>query len=63
MKCVIIAAGLIIRLRQSTNSVTLVRERTIPTERQQLVDEVSANVCGYRGVAWSVQRISYGRNH
>jgi hypothetical protein len=28
------------------NSVTLVRERTIPTERPQLVGEVSANFCG-----------------
>jgi hypothetical protein len=29
-----------------TNSVVLVRERTIPTERPPLVGEVSANVCG-----------------
>jgi hypothetical protein len=29
-----------------TNSVALVRERTIPTERPQLVGEVSANFCG-----------------
>jgi hypothetical protein len=29
-----------------TNSVALVRERTIPTERPPLVGEVSANVCG-----------------
>jgi hypothetical protein len=28
------------------NSVALVRERTIPTERPPLVGEVSANVCG-----------------
>jgi hypothetical protein len=28
-----------------TNSVALVRERTIPTERPPLVGEVSANVC------------------
>jgi hypothetical protein len=28
------------------NSVALVRERTIPTERSQLVGEVSANFCG-----------------
>jgi hypothetical protein len=27
-------------------SVALVRERTIPTERQPLVGEVSANFCG-----------------
>jgi hypothetical protein len=30
------------------NSVAVVRERTIPTERPPLVGEVSANVCGYR---------------
>jgi hypothetical protein len=29
-----------------TNSVALVRERTIPTELPQLVGEVSANLCG-----------------
>jgi hypothetical protein len=28
------------------NSVTLVRKRTIPTERPPLVGEVSANFCG-----------------
>ena len=39
------------------NSVALVRERTIPTERPPPVDEVSANFCGYRGVTWSAQRI------
>jgi hypothetical protein len=31
---------------KSTNSVALVRERTIPTERPPLVSEVSANLCG-----------------
>jgi hypothetical protein len=45
-----------------TNSVTLVRERTIPIERPSLVGEVSANFCGLRDVAWSVQRIPNGRN-
>jgi hypothetical protein len=30
------------------NSVALVRERTIPTERHPFVSEVSANVWGYR---------------
>jgi hypothetical protein len=30
------------------NSVALVRERTIPTERPLLVGEVIANFCGYR---------------
>ena len=29
-----------------TNSVALVRTRTIPTERPPLVGEVSANFCG-----------------
>ena len=38
-------------------SVALVRERTIPTERPPPVGEVSANFCGYRGVAWSAQRV------
>jgi hypothetical protein len=42
--------------------VALVRERTIPTEQPPLVGEVSANFCGYWGVAWSVRRIPYGRN-
>jgi hypothetical protein len=45
-----------------TNFVALVRERTVPTERPPLVGEVSANICGLRGVAWSVRRIPYGRN-
>jgi len=39
------------------NSVALVRERTIPTERPPPVGEVSANICGYRGVTWSAQRV------
>jgi hypothetical protein len=30
----------------NNNSVSLVRERTIPTERPLLVDEVNANFCG-----------------
>ena len=38
------------------NSVTLVREQTIPTERPPPVGEVSANFCGQRGVTWSAQR-------
>ena len=38
------------------NYVTLVRERTIPTERPPPVGEVSANFCGQRGVTWSAQR-------
>ena len=39
------------------NSVALVRERTIPTERPPPVGEVSANFCGWRGVTWSAQLI------
>jgi hypothetical protein len=39
------------------NSVALVRERTIPTERPSPVGEVSANFLGIEGVAWSAQRI------
>jgi hypothetical protein len=38
------------------DSVTLVRERTIPTERPQHVGDVSANVCG-QSIALSAQRI------
>jgi hypothetical protein len=33
-------------LRLNTNSVALVRERTIPTERPPFVGEVNANFCG-----------------
>jgi hypothetical protein len=50
------------RLIKLTNSVASVRERTIPTERPPLVGEVRAKFCGYRGVAWSVWRIPYGRD-
>jgi hypothetical protein len=32
--------------RQAKNSVVLVRERTIPTERPPLVGEVIDNFCG-----------------
>jgi hypothetical protein len=39
------------------NSVALVRELTIPTERPPLVGEVSANFLRIEGVAWSAQRI------
>jgi hypothetical protein len=35
----------------------LVRKRTTPTERPPHVGEVTANFCGYRGIAWSLQRI------
>jgi hypothetical protein len=44
------------------NSVALVCELTIPTERPPLVGEVSANSCGQKGVAWSPHLIPYGRN-
>jgi hypothetical protein len=33
---------------QKTNSVALVRKRTIPTKRPPLVGKVSANFSGYR---------------
>jgi hypothetical protein len=32
--------------KKETNSVALVRERTIPAERSPLVGEVGANFCG-----------------
>jgi hypothetical protein len=34
--------------QNKTNSVALVQERTIPTERPPLIGEVSANFCGYK---------------
>ena len=37
---------IIIKLKKKLNSVALVRERTIPTERPPPVGEVSANFCG-----------------
>jgi hypothetical protein len=37
---------LLISLQQQTNSVALVRKRTIPTERPPPVGEVSANFSG-----------------
>jgi hypothetical protein len=40
-----------------TNSVALVRKRTVPTERPPPVGEVSANYLRIEGVAWSAQRI------
>jgi hypothetical protein len=40
---------------KQTNSVVLLRERTIPTERPPLVGEVNANFL--EGVASSAQRI------
>jgi hypothetical protein len=38
--------------------MALVREQIIPTERPQLVDEVSANFRKVEGVMLSVQRIA-----
>jgi hypothetical protein len=35
-------------IKPKLNSVALVRERTIPTERPPLVGEVAANFCGKR---------------
>jgi hypothetical protein len=40
---------------------TLVRKLTTPIGRPPLVDEVSANVCRYGGIAWSALRIPHGR--
>jgi hypothetical protein len=51
-----------INIKKNQNSVALVRERTIPTERPPLVGEVSANCCRQRGVTWSVWQIPYGLN-
>jgi hypothetical protein len=34
-----------LKLRKKLNSVDLVRERTVPTERPSLVDEIRANFC------------------
>jgi hypothetical protein len=39
------------------NSVALVRERTISTERPQLVGEDSANFLRIEGVVWSAQQL------
>jgi hypothetical protein len=36
----------ILIINNNNNSVALVRDRTIPTERPPLVGEVSANFCG-----------------
>jgi hypothetical protein len=46
---------------QYTNSVALVREKTIPTERPPLVGEVNAKLLRIESVATSAQRIPYGR--
>jgi hypothetical protein len=41
-----LATSVVFVLIKKLNSVALIRERTIPTERQPLIGEVSANVCG-----------------
>jgi hypothetical protein len=41
---------------KQTNSMVWVRERTIPTERPQLVGEVIANVLRIEGATWSAGR-------
>jgi hypothetical protein len=41
----------------NNSSVALVRERTKPTKRPPLVNEVSAKVLWMEGVAWSARRI------
>jgi hypothetical protein len=47
--------------KKQTNSVALVGERTIPTERPSIVGEVSANFFWrIEGVAWPAQRITTG---
>ena len=43
-------------LNLNLNSVALVRERTIPTERPPPVGEVSANFLRIEGITWSAQR-------
>ena len=43
---IIIIIIIIIIIKTKLNSVALVRERTIPTERPPPVGEVSANFCG-----------------
>jgi hypothetical protein len=44
-----LSTGTALALSPNTNSVALVRERTIPTEQQPLVGEVSANVLRTEG--------------
>jgi hypothetical protein len=44
------------------NSVALVRERTIPTERPPLVDEVTANILRIEGCRIVSAADPYGRN-
>jgi hypothetical protein len=45
---------------KTTNSVALVRERIIPTERLPLVGEVNVNVLRIEVVAWSAHPDPYG---
>jgi hypothetical protein len=48
--------------RELMKSVALVRERTIPTERQPLAGEVNENLCGYMGCRVVSAAESYSRN-
>jgi hypothetical protein len=45
--CFHFACPNLLHIQTKVNSVVLVRERTILTERPPLVGEVSANFCGY----------------
>jgi hypothetical protein len=45
----------------TNNSVALVRQRTIPTERPPLVVDVSANFLRIEGVAWSLRPRPYSQ--
>jgi hypothetical protein len=46
IQCIYVVSGVVRRADSKLNSVALVRERTIPTERPPPVGEVSANFCG-----------------
>jgi hypothetical protein len=48
---------------QPTNSVALVRERTIPTERPPLVGKLSANLCRYGRNLGFLDRTSLEQSH
>jgi hypothetical protein len=56
MNCFEISSEVVVIIANN-KSVALVRERTIPAERQPFVGEVSANFIGQRGAAWSALRI------
>jgi hypothetical protein len=50
-----------ITIKHQTNSVALVRERTIPTERSSLVAEVSADFFADKGCCVVTTTNSHGR--